>query len=250
PKKKYGEAIIEYRTALAYSPRSGEAHLKLAEAFMANDDLRSAYPEFLRAADSLLDDEAVQLKAGNLLLMAGRYQDAKTRARAALKKNPKNVAALVLLGNALAGLKDLESAVELTQQAALLEPQRSGIYRNMGVFQMARGEIDLAERAFKRALEVDPKSVSAHLSLAELYRISGRAGQVESVLRQALAMDPHHVTANQAMASFFLHGDRAREAEPYLKTAYDQAKTLETGLSLADYYLALGRRSDSVEVLK
>src|SRR6478672_11725529 len=70
--KKFGEAIIEYRTALSYSPRSGETHLKLAEAHIKNDDLRSAYPEFLRAADSLLD-EAVQLKAGNLLLMAGRY---------------------------------------------------------------------------------------------------------------------------------------------------------------------------------
>jgi len=247
---KYGEAIIEYRTALSYSPRSGEAHLRLAEAHVKNDDLRSAYPEFLRAADSLLDDEAVQLKAGNLLLMAGKYQDAKTRARAALKKNPKNVAALVLLGNALAGLKDLESAVELSQQAALLEPQRSGLYRNMGIFQLARGEVDLAEKAFKRALEVDPKSVSACLSLAELYRISGRAHQAEAVLRQALAIEPRHIMANQAMASFLIHADRAREAEPYLRTAYEQAKSVETGLSLADFYLGIGRRADSVEVLK
>ena len=248
--KKYDDAALEYRIALSYSPRSGQAHLRLAEAYMKNDDLRNAYPEFLRAADSLPDDENVQLKAGNLLLLAGKYQEAKTRARAALKTNPKNVAALVLLGNSLAGLKDLESAIELSQQAAQLEPQRSGLYRNMGVFQMARGEVDLAEKAFKKALEVDPKSVSACLSLAELYRISGRANQVEAVLRQALAIDPRHVMANQAMASFFIRGERRREAEPYLKTAYEQAKTIETGLSLADYYLALGRRSDSVEVLK
>src|SRR5262249_25735609 len=73
---------------------------------------------------------------------------------------------------------------------------------------------------------------------------------VEAVLRQALTIDPRHVMANQAMASFFIRGDRRREAEPYLKTAYEQAKTIETGLSLADYYLALGRRPESVEVLK
>src|SRR4029078_10506866 len=100
------------------------------EESIPSDDLRSPYPEFLRAADSLLDNEEAQLKAGNLLLMAGKYQDAKTRAHAVLKKTPKKVAALTLLGNALAGLKDLESAVELSQQAALLEPQRSGLYRN------------------------------------------------------------------------------------------------------------------------
>src|SRR5207244_6295565 len=172
---------LEYRIAVSDSPRSGEKHLKPADVHMKNDNLRSAYPELLRAADSIPDNEDAQLKAGNLLLMAGKYQDAKTRARAALKKNPKNVAALVLLGNALAGLKDLESAVELSQQAALLEPQRSGLYRNMGIFQLARGEVDLAEKAFKRALEVDPKSVSAYLSLAELYRISGRANHIEPV---------------------------------------------------------------------
>src|SRR5262245_11873938 len=173
--KKYDDAALAYRIALSYSPRSGQAHLKLAEAYMKNDDLRSAYPESLRAADSRPDDQNVQLKAGNLVILAGKYQEAKTRARAALKTNPKSVAALVLLGNALAGIKDLESAVELSQQAAVLEPRRFGLYRNMGVFQMARGEVDLAEKAFKRALEVDPKSVSACLSLAELYRISGRA---------------------------------------------------------------------------
>src|SRR5262252_531258 len=180
---RLGDAIVEYRRALAYSPRAGEIHLKLARLYMKMDALREAYPEFLRAADAMPDDENAQLQAGNLLLMAGRYQDAKTRARVALKKNPQSVPALVLLGNSLAGLKDMESAIEVSQQAALLEPTKSGLYRNIGVFQLAKGDIDLAERAFKRALEVDPKSISAYLALAEMYRIAGRSSQVEATLR-------------------------------------------------------------------
>jgi tetratricopeptide (TPR) repeat protein len=247
--KRFGEAIIEYRTALTYTPRSGDTHLKLADAYLKNDDLRNAFPEYLRAADSLLDNEDAQLKAGNLLLMAGRFQEAKVRARNALKSNPKNVAALILLGNALAGLKDLDSAVEIGQQAALLEPERAGIYRNMGVFELARGDIASAERAFKHALEVDANSVSACLALAELYRISGRPDQSESILGQALRIDPRHVMANQAMASYYTHSGRPAEAEPYLKAANDQAKTIETGLALADYYIGTGRRSDAVDAL-
>src|ERR1043166_57671 len=77
--KNYGDAIVEYRRALAYTPRAGQTHLKLAETYIKNDDLRNAFPEFLRAADSLPDDQDAQLKAGNLLLMAGRFQEAKTR---------------------------------------------------------------------------------------------------------------------------------------------------------------------------
>jgi cellulose synthase operon protein C len=99
---RFGDAIIEYRQALAYSPKAGDIHLKLARLYVKMDDLHDAYPEFLRAADAMPDDDNAQLQAGNLLLMAGRYQDAKNRARVALKNNPKNVAALVLLGNSKA----------------------------------------------------------------------------------------------------------------------------------------------------
>src|SRR5262249_35403423 len=73
---KFGDAIIEYRQALAYSPRAGDIHMKLAKLYMKMDDLHGAYPEFLRAADAMPDDENAQLQAGNLLLLAGRFQEA------------------------------------------------------------------------------------------------------------------------------------------------------------------------------
>jgi Flp pilus assembly protein TadD len=129
------------------------------------------------------DDENAQLQAGNLLLMAGRFQDAKSRARVALKKNPKSVAALVLLGNSLAGLKDMESAIEVSQQAAQLDPKKSGIYRNMGVFQLARGDVDLAEAVQTRAgsgSKVDQRVSGTR----RVVRLSGRTPQVESTLRR------------------------------------------------------------------
>jgi Tfp pilus assembly protein PilF len=56
----------------------------------------------------------------------------------------------------------------------------------------------MAQRAFAHALELDPKSISACLSLAELYRTSGRQQLAEKMLRNALSIDPRHVIANQA----------------------------------------------------
>ena len=45
-----------------------------------------------------------------------------------LKRDPKNVQALILLGNALAGLKNFEAAVSEIEEAIQLEPHRSASY--------------------------------------------------------------------------------------------------------------------------
>src|SRR5262245_11436859 len=106
-KKQYSEAIIEYRKAVTFDPRFGAARMKLGQAYVAVNDPIAALREYIRAADILTDDVDAQLAAGTGLLAAGQYPEAKQRAMNALEKDPKNVIALRLMGNAMAGMKDL-----------------------------------------------------------------------------------------------------------------------------------------------
>ena len=101
---KTADAIIEYRNALEKDPRAGDLRVKLAEAYLSQGEAGKAIEEYVRAAD-VLPDAAVQLKAGKLLLLARRFDDAKVRAEKAQSAEPKNVDAQILLANALAGLK-------------------------------------------------------------------------------------------------------------------------------------------------
>src|ERR1700730_180763 len=96
-KKEYAEATVEYSKALQQDPLFGEARFKLAEAYKALGNTRAAFPEYVRAADLLPDDNEAQLKAGILLVNGGFFADAKNRARAVLKRDRNNVGALVLL---------------------------------------------------------------------------------------------------------------------------------------------------------
>src|SRR6266700_236354 len=100
--KNYAEAIVQYRNAVARDESFGEARFKLASAYADAGDLRNALREYVRAADLLPKDVEAQLRAGNGLLLAGQYPEAKERAVAALSLEPKNVRGLVLLGNAMA----------------------------------------------------------------------------------------------------------------------------------------------------
>ena len=98
---KYREAILEYRTAIRYDAKFAEARLALAEAYSQSSELHSAFREYVRAADLLPERTDVQLKAGNFLLVAGRFDEAKARAERVLHRDPKNADAQVLLGLSL-----------------------------------------------------------------------------------------------------------------------------------------------------
>ena len=116
------DAIIEFRGAVERDDQWGEARYKLAEAYAANGEVENAFREYIRAADLMPDNTPAQLKAATYLLMVGQYEDARTRARQVVNREPKNVEAQIILGNALAGLKDLDGAVAQMNEAIALEP--------------------------------------------------------------------------------------------------------------------------------
>jgi len=154
--EKYNEAIVEYRNAVQKDARFVDARLKLARAYEHTGDVPNALREYVRAADLLPDDDDTQLKAGRYLLMGRRFEDAKARAAKVLARSPKNVTARILLGNALAGLKDLDAAVSEMEAAAKDEPALATPQTNIGYLQLARGKSEEAEHAFKQAVEADP----------------------------------------------------------------------------------------------
>ena len=110
-------AVIEYANAVRIDPKFGEARLKLAETYERMGNAQAAYPEFIRAADALPENRDLQLKATQLLLLGRRFEDAKARAATLLKKNPKDVDAMLLHANAMAALRDPEAATNEIEEA-------------------------------------------------------------------------------------------------------------------------------------
>lgn len=248
-RKKYLEAIVEYRRAVQVDPKYGEARYKLAEAYAANDEVRNALPEYVRAADLLPENTDLQIKAGNLLLLGGRFQDAKTRARTVLKRQPKDVRALVLLGNALAGLRELADAIAVAERASDLSPNRAGIYTNLGALRLANGDRELAEEAFKKAVVIGGKDLAPRLALSNFYRASGRVTDAEHALRDALAIAPRHVEVNRRLGSLLVEASRASEAEAFFKAAAAVPTDVPSQLALSDYYVRVNKPAEALAVL-
>jgi tetratricopeptide (TPR) repeat protein len=213
---------------------------------VAIGDGSSALREYVTAADLMPDVADAQLKAGRLLLLAGQFDSARDRAQKVLAKDDHNIDALVLVGNALAALKDLDGAITEVETAIAQDPQRSLSYSNLGVIQMAKGDREKAEAAFTRAIEIDPKSTGAVLALANFYWSAGRRDDTERALKQAAALEPNNLIVHRALATFYLGSHRDAEAEPHLKAVAEASSAIGPKLILADYYRRIGKQADAM----
>jgi putative PEP-CTERM system TPR-repeat lipoprotein len=249
-KAEYSDAVIEYKRALQFDPKFGEAHLKLGQLYRALRDAPNAYREFLRAADLMPDNVNAQLEAGNMMLFARDFDGARDRAMKVIAKDNKNIDGQLLLGNALAGLKDLDTAIQEVEGAIEQDPSRTYSYSNLGLLQAAKGNTEAAEAAFKRAVTANPNSAAAHLALANFYWASGRLPEAEQELKSGRAASPKSTKAALALATFYIGTQRADQAEPLLKFVADISPDVRPKLSLADYYMSAKRSEDALRVLE
>ena len=248
--KKYSEAVIQYRNAVQADARFGEARKKLADAYRNTGDLTNAYRESIRAADLLPKDVDAQVSAGQMLLLARQFEDANSRAQKALALDPKNVEALILHANALAGLNKLEDALDEVEAAIREAPDRTTSYTILGAMQMVHGDRKEAEAAFRKAVDADPKSADARLALVNYLWSVGRRSEAGEQLRAILEIDPKNVLANRASALFYIGARQPKQAEPYLKTLAEVLPEGAGKLVLADYYLSLQRRDEARKLLE
>ena len=235
---KPADAIIEYRNAVRVEPLSRAAYEKLADASLQSGDVRTAVDAYVRAADLAPGDSVLQVKVGNVLLLAGRFDEAKGRAEKALALDGRNVDAQILAANSLARLKNVDAAVAQIEDALRVDPVRSSTYSTLGLIELGRGKRDAAEQAFRKAVELDGASVGPQMALANFYWSTGRLTAAEEAFNRALAAEPRNVLTNRALASFYVSTKRLAEAEQPLKTVFEATNSPDAALALSEFYMA------------
>lgn len=242
---RWPEAIVEYKAAVQADASFGKAHQRLAEAYVKASNYGGALEEFVRAADVLPGDVEAQLVAGQYLLLAERFEDAKTRALHVLDKNPQNAGALLLLGNAWAGLKNYDESLKALDRSATADPNRAMTYATRGNIEAVRGRKSEAEAAFLKAIDVEPKSVNARIALGNFYAAQGDTTKAEAAFNAAAELEPSNPLPAKALASMYVSNRNAAKAEPFLRRLAD-AKDPAAGFALADLLVDRGRVDEAL----
>jgi TolB-like protein/Flp pilus assembly protein TadD len=110
-----------------------------------------------------------------------------------------------------------------------------------------------AEREFKRALEINPNSVDAHLGYSRLLRAMERYDEALSQIERASELDPHYIWVEFWRCLTLYTAGRENEAIQLLENAMesdpDQAHPYWYWL-LANFYAGQGRYEEALSLLR
>jgi len=264
-------AKIEERFLDAYS---------FLRAGMANERTGN-YPGAVRAYERGLAvaPENVELlnALGFALFQQGKSREAVTALEKALAVDPKHGKAHNNIALAAIDLGELELAEAHYRESLAIEPQ-AAIYNDLGFVLERQGLTEDAAAMYRKALELDPRSPSAHSNLgADLLRRGeyaeaeghfraaldakpsaqalaglgralwkqGRVDEALSNLQAAIEADAEHPAAYEDLGTIFVEQGRLGEAESHYRLLVRKRPSAGAHQKLAEVLMRLGRADEA-----
>jgi tetratricopeptide (TPR) repeat protein len=126
---------------------------------------------------------------GNALIQKKDYDGAIKEYEKALKNDPKNAKAHLLLGLTYANKGDLDKALKFTQYTLMLEKSYAA-YQNLGLIYANKGEYQNAIDAYESALKLNPSSAGAWYQLGLVYAASGNFTESITAYKKSIELNP------------------------------------------------------------
>jgi len=226
----YRRAIEFFAQATAIDPHYAFAWSKLSEAwcdlgggYLEGAPAQEAYAKAREAVNRALelspDLASAHVAHGYLLLTADfDWHGAEAEYHRALTLSPNDGLAKFNLGLVLATFGEVDRAIELTRQALATEPLQSTSYTWLATYLSGVHRLDEAERAIRRAIELQPTTTGYHAVLAIIEIQRGNAQAALAAAQQEPPGDWHDSSLALALQ---IGTDRAA-ADAALKTLVDK----------------------------
>ena len=221
------------KSAAYYYYSLGHLYAELAGAYGNHGDLfNKAIENYRLALKADPSASFISEELSDLYIQSGRLREAVTDAEDALKKNPDDLNSRRLLariytrmiGDAQAQRIDeamVKRAIEQYQKIVDKEPTDVESWLMLGRLQKVSQNSVEAEKAYKKALELDPNSDDALTGLAMVYADLGDNKSATDLLRRAAEKNPNPRSLATLASAYEQMKDYALASET-LKKAIDQ----------------------------
>ncbi len=245
---RYDRARARYRRVLELDPQHQLAALRLAQILLETGELEAA-AELLAGVDREGDLAApVHAALGKIATAREAHAEAVRHYEAALAAQPQASQLHYPLALAYRHLGQVDKAREHataggTAKVAVADPiagdvgalsVSSQMFLTTGAQALKAERFDLAEKAFRGAIAVNPENKRAHLNLAVVLARAGDLEAAEASAREALRLDPEYGVAYFNLGTFAESRGRLAEALDLYRQALDK----EPGNLKANFRLA------------
>ncbi len=275
-------AIIELKNALQLAPEDAALRYELGKLYVAGQDYAAAEKELTRARDGghsaddlpallaraligqrqpkrVLDEIPVpegarpELAAPLLALraraqlMLGDKAAAEQSLREADALRPDHPETLVTRAQLAVAAGDRANALTLIDRAIAGDGKRADLWMMKGDLLRLEKQTEPARAAYRRALELDPEQIGAHLAIGLLHLERNELDQAQAQLAQADKLVPNHPMARYLGAVVDFRRGHHNEAKTKLQEVLKVAPDLLPAQLLAGATeFALGNRQSAI----
>lgn len=166
---------------------------------------------------------------------AGHRSDAERLYRDVLSVEPRNAAALHLLGALMHQSERTDEAISLILQAVAIDPRDADYRYNLGCILQSAGRIEEAITHLKQAVELQPSYAAAHFELTNALARAERPQEAEKSLRRVMELQPGNAELYNNLGLLVLSQGRRDEA----MALWQRAVQLQPDLALAHFNVGL-----------
>jgi predicted Zn-dependent protease len=236
--KEYKAAINLLLPLVQQDPKNAEAAVRLAQAYLFDDDVNLALETFDRYLTPLRpDDERTPRLLPALLVDLERSADALTLLKPMLERRPKDAELLATLVRAYSRLGDGQRAAEALQTLAALGTEAQGPLAGLADTLLASGDFELAGLAYQQVLKLAPGNVDASVGLARVAMQQFQPAQAWHILEGLKPSPAERRNFMLALAEYHqLVGELIEARTIYLDLLCRDPADHEVRLSLAALY--------------
>ncbi|MGD0295311.1 MAG: tetratricopeptide repeat protein [Terracidiphilus sp.] len=210
---------------LAAHPSDARALFDAGYVADAQNRLEAAAGFYRRAVEANPQSFEAHVELGMLLARQNKYTDARMELAAATRLDPGEAgpSAKARAWRALAEIDrrdDPAKASEDLLEALKLSPESPADTLLAAELAEQTGQVDAAEKAYRRMLTLDPKSAAANAGLAHILIAHKQYPEAENLLRAALEQAPGDTTLTAQLATVLAAEDKA-EALPLLQKLHE-----------------------------
>jgi tetratricopeptide (TPR) repeat protein len=219
--EKYGEAIIELKSALQLDPNHADAHYKLALAYFRDEKPRDGFWELRETARLDPSNHDARIEFSQLAILAGEAEEALSQMESLLADDASDVRAHLVRAQALENLKRFDEAHEVYLSAIEVGPEDEGAMRGLARSLHRKGDKVEALAQYERLLEKHPKFVNYTQLARALPRLMSDEeypARREELLKAAVevAEGDERPRAYEQLASFYVNLERQGDAHQLL----------------------------------
>jgi cellulose synthase operon protein C len=230
-------------SAIGGNPDDPEPSLRLAALELRANQPAAASEVLNRMVTAAKDGEAANA-AGMLLADENRFDEARTRFRQAVDREPENARYWFNLGQAQLVLTDPAAASESFTRAASLEPGSLPVALAAVRTALGQHNVSSARRSVDALLTEAPDDPVSQLLLGDVAMSEGKAQQAEVAYSRSFGLRPGSLAAiGEYHARVRL--DSPRAVEPLLRWLAREPEDSEARHLLADYHLGHGQDEDA-----